>query len=508
MSVRPRKESGVCFIGHQRRRRWCSVTVSALATLAASIVLTGASPVTAVAAAQPNVVVIMVDDMNVSALAYMPQVRSLIGTAGTTFTTSVVSYSLCCPSRTTFLTGQYAHNHGVLDNAPPDGGYAKLRGAETLPVWLRRAGYATGHVGKFLNGYGTQTPTEIPPGWTEWYGSVDPTTYRMWGYTLNENGMLRTYGTSTVEDPALYQTDVYATKAVSFINRRAPSTQPFFLSFAPLAPHGERHDGADLSQRDPRPAPRHRGDLDTAMVPKPPSWNEADVSDKPAAIRALPLIDAEAERRIEEVRLRGRLESLLSVDEAVASIVAALRSHGELNNTVIVFTSDNGWMQGEHRIRQGKVVPYEESIRVPLMIRGPGFPAGRQVNTIAANIDLAPTILEVAGATAGLTIDGRSLVPIASSPDTELRGIVIETGPKESGPWYAGIRSARWKYVERSTGERELYDLNLDPYELRSLHADPRYAQVRQTLAARLATLRTCAGNACRQWTPVPPPTL
>src|SRR6266545_293406 len=213
MSVRPRKESGVCFIGHQRRRRWCSVTVSALATLAASIVLTGASPVTAVAAAQPNVVVIMVDDMNVSALAYMPQVRSLIGTAGTTFTTSVVSYSLCCPSRTTFLTGQYAHNHGVLDNAPPDGGYAKLRGAETLPVWLRRAGYATGHVGKFLNGYGTQAPTEIPPGWTEWYGSVDPTTYRMWGYTLNENGMLRTYGTSTVEDPALYQTDVYATHA-------------------------------------------------------------------------------------------------------------------------------------------------------------------------------------------------------------------------------------------------------------------------------------------------------
>jgi arylsulfatase A-like enzyme len=493
-------------IGFRRRERWFGAVGSAVVLVVASVLPAGGSTVSA-AAPRPNVVVIMVDDMNVSALAYLPQVRSLIGTAGTTFDNSVVSYSLCCPSRSTFLTGQYAHNHGVLDNALPDGGYYKLRGAETLPVWLGRAGYATGHVGKFLNGYGTQTPTEIPPGWTEWYGSVDPTTYRMWGYTLNENGTLHTYGTPTVEDPALYQTDVYAAKAVSFINRRAPGTQPFFLSFAPLAPHGEGNSGADLSQRNPRPAPRHRGDLDTAMLPKPPSWNEADVSDKPAAIRGLPRIDAAEEARIEQRRLRGRLESLLAVDEAVASIVAALRARGELDNTVIVFTSDNGWMQGEHRITQGKVVPYEESIRVPLLIRGPGFPAGRLVSTIAANIDLAPTIVQVTGATAGVTLDGRSLVPIANSTDTLLRGIVIETGPRTTGArWYAGIRSARWKYVEHSTGERELYDLNLDPYELRSVHAEPDYAPVRQALAARLATLRTCAGNACRQWTPVPPP--
>jgi arylsulfatase A-like enzyme len=497
----------VFFIGHQRHRRRSSVAASALATLVVLVALTGPAPVSAAAvAAQPNVVVIMVDDMNLSALAYLPQVRALIATPGTTFTNSVVSYSLCCPSRATFLTGQYAHNHDVLGNTPPDGGYAKLRGDETLPVWLGRAGYATGHVGKYLNGYGTQTPTEIPPGWTEWYGSVDPTTYRMWGYTLNENGTLRTYGSPAVEDPALYQTDVYAAKAVSFINRRAPGVQPFFLSFAPLAPHGEGASGANLSQRNPRPAPRHRGDLDSVTLPKPPNWNEADVSDKPAAIRALPLIGPAAEQRIEDVRMRGRLESLLAVDEAVASIVAELRAHGELNNTVLIFTSDNGWMQGEHRITQGKVVPYEESIRVPLIIRGPGVPAGRQVNTIAANIDLAPTILEVAGATAGVSVDGRSLIPIANSPDVELRGIVIETGPRQSGNWYVGIRSARWKYVEHSTGERELYDLNLDPYELTSLHADPRYTQVRQALAARLASLRDCAGDACRQWTPVPAP--
>lgn len=468
--------------------------------------MVSAAPASA-AAAKPNVVVIMVDDMNVSALPFLPNVRSLLATPGTSFDNSVVSYSLCCPSRSTFLTGQYAHNHGVLGNAPPDGGFAKLRAAETLPVWLRRAGYHTAHVGKFLNGYGTVNPTQVPPGWVEWYGSVDPSTYSMWGYTLNENGTLRTYGTPAVEDPALYQTDVYASKAVDYINRTAPAASPFFLSFAPLAPHGERAaPGVDLSQRNPRPAPRHRGDLDGVTVPKPPNYDEVDVSDKPASIRSRPRITPTAEQQI-AVRLKGRLESLLAVDEAVARIVSALQASGELANTVIAFTSDNGWMQGEHRVVSGKVVPYEESIRVPLIIRGPGVPAGKRVTTIAANIDLAPTVLDVADAAAGITVDGRSLLPIANDPASFARGIVIETGPRQSGAWYAGLRSPRWAYVEHSTGERELYDLQIDRFQLTSVHNDPRYAATRQALASRLATLRTCTGDVCRQWTPVPGPT-
>ncbi|MCG5217446.1 sulfatase family protein [Streptosporangium soli] len=418
-----------------------------------------------------------------------------------------MSYSLCCPSRATFLTGQYAHNHGVLGNQPPDGGYEGLPAEETLPVWLSRAGYDTAHIGKFLNGYGRARPTEIPPGWTDWQGSVDPSTYRMWGYTLNENGVLRTYGTADVEDPALYQTDVYARKAVDYIKRKAPADKPFFLSFAPLAPHGEgAAAGADLSQRNPRPAPRHRGDLEGVTLPKPPSYDEADVSDKPAAVRNRPRITPANEQRIEDVRLKGRLESLLSVDDAVADIVAALRTSGELDGTLIVFTSDNGWMQGEHRIQSGKVVPYEESIRVPLIIRGPGLPAGRHVGTIAANIDLAPTILDAADATAGVPLDGRSLLPIAGDTASFARGIVIETGPKQSGNWYIGLRAPRWKYVEHSTGERELYDLQQDPHELTSVHADPRYASTRQAIAGQLSALRACVGAACRQWTPVPGP--
>ncbi len=476
------------------------------AVTVAGLVMPTVVPATAAAVA-PNVVMIMVDDMNVSALSVMPNVRSLLGAAGTTFDNSTVSYSLCCPSRSTFLTGQYAHNHGVLGNMPPDGGFGKLRGAETLPVWLGRAGYQTAHIGKYLNGYGVANPTLVPPGWGEWYGSVDPSTYSMWGYTLNENGVLHTFGSPAVEDPALYQTDVYAAKAVNYINRKAPGAQPFFLSFAPLAPHGERAvAGVDLSQRNPRPAPRHRGTFDSATVPKPASYDEADVTDKPATIRALPRITAGTEAQI-LVRLKGRLESLLAVDEAVAQIVSTLQANGELANTVILFTSDNGWMQGEHRITSGKIVPYEESIRVPLMIRGPGLPAGKHVTTIAANVDLAPTILEVTGATAALTLDGRSLVPIANDPGSFARGIVIETGPKQSGPWYAGLRSPRWVYIEHSTGEQELYDLQVDRAQMESKHNLAAYAATRQALANQLTTLRTCTGLACQQWTPVPGPT-
>jgi N-acetylglucosamine-6-sulfatase len=480
------------------------------AATAASIAPAAAAPnVAAAATPQPNVVVIMADDMNVSALDVMPNVRRLLADQGTTFVNSIVSYSLCCPSRSTFLTGQYAHNHGVLGNAPPDGGYAKLRKDETLPVWLGRAGYNTVHIGKFLNGYGTVRPTEIPPGWAEWYASVDPSTYRMWGYTLNENGVLKQYGMPAVEDPALYQTDVYARKAVNYINRKAPAAAPFFLSFAPLAPHGEASaPGAVLSERNPRPAPRHRGTLASVPLPKPPSYNELDVSDKPASVRNRPLITPAVEHQIADVRLHGRLESLLAVDEAVRDIVAALRASGELERTLIVFTSDNGWMQGEHRIPSGKVVPYEESIRVPLILRGPGVPAGKRVTTIAANIDLAPTILDAATAQAGVVVDGRSLLPIAAADQPFPRGIVIETGPKQQGAWYAGLRSPRWKYVEHSTGERELYDLQNDPFELTSVHADPAYARTRRALAAQLATLRTCTGAACGQWQPVPGPTF
>lgn len=467
--------------------------------VSAIVALFGTSPAATTEAvpqgdSRPNVVVFMTDDQNVSSLSVMANVKALLADAGTTYANSFVAYPLCCPSRATYLTGQYPHNHGVMGNAAPDGGYYQLLGAETLPVWLSRAGYQTAHIGKYLNGYGTQNPLEIPPGWGEWYGSVDPSTYRMWGYTLNENGTLVTYGQDDVEDPAFYQTDVYAAKAVDYINRKAPGEAPFFLSVATLAPHTEGGWAATHGDRNPRPAPRHRGAFGDAPLPLPPSFNEADVSDKPAHIRALPLLSATAIAQITKT-YRSRLESLLAVDEAVKSIVDALKARGELANTVFVFTGDNGWLQGEHRIPNGKIHPYEESIRVPLILRGPGVLAGATSKILASNIDLAATVLAAAQAVPGITIDGRSLL---AQPALSRLALLVETGPRTVPVrWYAAIRTARYVYVEHSTAEREFYDLLVDPFQLQSRHNDPTYAQIRAALAEQLHLLQACAGQTC-----------
>jgi len=271
-----------------------AVTVAAAVVVPAGGAAVASPGAAAPAAVRPNVVVIMTDDQDVASLSVMPRTRQLLAANGTTFANNVVSYPLCCPSRATYLTGQYPHNHGVVGNSPPDGGYAKLRGDETVPVWLSRAGYRTTHIGKYLNGYGAQNPREIPPGWQEWHGMVDPTTYRMWGYTINNNGTPRTYGQQDVEDPALYQTDVLSAFATNYVDRMAPADEPFLLSFAPLAPHSEIGWASTNGNRNPRPAPRHRGTFATTPLPRPPSFDEADVSDKPAMVRQLPRLDAQA----------------------------------------------------------------------------------------------------------------------------------------------------------------------------------------------------------------------
>ena len=352
----------------------------------------------AAAEAQPNIVVIMTDDQTVESLRVMPKTRALIGDKGTTFSNSFVSFPLCCPSRATLLTGQYPHNHGVLDNAPPNGGYSKLNHANTLPVWLQQAGYYTSHIGKYLNGYGLENPNEVPPGWIHWQGLVDPTTYLMYNYTINDNDTLVTYGEAE-ED---YQTDVLADRAEATIDEGALN-QPFFLSIAPLAPHGEGRRPSG-----PRAAPRHVGAFSREPLPQPPSFNESDVSDKPAAIRNLSLLTASDVARIPQ-RYRDRLASLLAVDDLVERVVNRLEGTGILGDTVLIFTSDNGFFHGEHRIPAYKRRVYEEAVRVPLLIRGSGFPPGKTANQYAANIDLAPTIVDLAGASAGRVMDGRSL---------------------------------------------------------------------------------------------------
>jgi N-acetylglucosamine-6-sulfatase len=443
---------------------------------------------------KPNIVVVMTDDQTVESLRVMANVQALLGRQGVTFTNNFVTFSLCCPSRATYLTGQYPHNHTVTGNAPPDGGYDKLEPthANTLPAWLHAAGYRTVHLGKYLNGY--TADDGVPPGWDEWYGSVDPSTYSYYGYTLNENGVLRTYPEATFA----YQPDVYTRKAVELIRRLAPRRQPFFLSVAYLAPHSgtprESDDPAGIAT--PVPAPRHHDRFDAEPLPRPPSFNEADVSDKPAVIRSRPLLGPVRVAAIEEA-YQQRLESLLAVDEGVAQIVAALRGAHELRRTYVLFTSDNGFFHGEHRVPTGKVLLYEPSIRVPLIIRGPGIPAGRTSAALVANIDLAPTLVDIADARAGRPADGISLLPIAEGRrGLSERDLLIEGGSGSNG--FVALRASRYLYAEYTTGEQELYDLAVDPDELQSRHADPGYAAVRAGLAARLARLRSCAGAACR----------
>jgi N-acetylglucosamine-6-sulfatase len=467
---------------------------------------------------RPNIVVFMTDDETVAELGGMPHTRRLIERQGVRFARSYVSYPVCCPSRATYLTGQYAHNHGVMGLYPPTGGYGRFDKRNALPVWLQRAGYHTAHLGKFLNGYGDQEPADVPPGWSDWHATVDYSTYKMWGYTINDNGRMRTYGRTFDENPRLYQTDVLARKAAAIVVRQASRPQPLFLSLNFLAPHHEARSIQTRTHQLVRPAPRHRRALASAALAHAVSFNEADMSDKPRFLRRhthpLTARDVAAIQR----DARARRAALLAADDGVARVVSAVRRAGELNNTYFVFTSDNGYMQGEHRVRSGKMLPYEPSTQVPLLVSGPGIPAGRVSRELVANIDLAPTILQLAGATAGKTVDGRSLLPFAHNPALRTaRAILHETGGKKYvGPaeqdertnvrrpmkrilTYQAVRTARWLYVRWHDGARELYDLENDPDELRSLHAGRAHRHVRRVLARRLRALATCAGDSCRR---------
>jgi arylsulfatase A-like enzyme len=465
---------------------------------------------------KPNVVVIMTDDQTYRDMAAMPQTRALIGAAGATFARNYVSYPLCCPSRATYLTGQYAHNHHVRSTVPPDGGVEALAANHTLPVWLQAAGYDTIHIGKYLNGYGLRRKPTVPPGWSDWHGAIDKSTYQMWGYRLYENGVTNTYGDFYTPDPALYQTDVLRDKALDAIRAHADSKRPFFLSLMFVAPHGEVVPPSTTTEPHIRPAPRHAGVFATLPLPRDPAFDEMDISDKPPEVRRLRTLRPGVSSRILR-DFRARRESLLSVDEAVGALVRELAATGQLDSTYILFTSDNGFFQGEHRIAKGKYLAYEASTRVPLLIRGPGIPAGTMSGELVANTDLAPTVLEVAGTSADIPQDGRSLLPYAR--DGSLRserpilheGLVGRDADDETASGrvrvYYAIRTARYLYVKWRGGAREIYDLRRDPYELRSRHADPRYKVVMDQLGLEVKRLRSCDGEDCQVPVPIQLPT-
>ena len=427
---------------------------------------------------RPNVIVIVTDDQSAETIPnptpVMPylQKRALNpNDHWVVFERAFVNTPLCCPSRATMLTGRLSHDTGVVDN---DHG-RRLDADATIAAWLHDEGYHTGLVGKYLNGYPFGLPPFVPQGWDRWWGKQHgPVTKLYYDYTLIEQGVPVRYG----DEERDYSTDVFAAKAVEFI-REAPFGRPFFLWFAPNAPHPPS-----------TAAPRHTGIYAGRAMPTPPSTGEADVSDKPAWIRELPAPEAETLASYRASRRRS-YETLRAVDDAVRAVMGELRRRGELRTTVIVFTSDNGLAFGEHRWAK-KTCAYDECLRVPLLIRVPGV-EHRVEPSFVSTMDLAPTIAEVAGIEPQQPMAGTSLVPLLlTGRDERLADEVYAEWVGEGFPvpgWWA-LRTRGFAYVELTTGERELYALREDPFELVNVVEKPRFAAVVERLSAALDAYR------------------
>jgi N-acetylglucosamine-6-sulfatase len=532
-------------------------TLAGLAAVVAIALLSspsaGARPAGADRDGRPNILVVMTDDMAATDVAVMPHVRHLLAARGTTFADAVDSFPLCCPARATFITGQYAHNHGVGGNFYPYGWYGMKHRKNILPAWLQKAGYRTALIGKWLNGYGARDAHgEVPTGFNIWRGLLDVSAYDYFNFEMNRNGKLKTWGDAdfarklvefanvevTPIDPSNafatviakrdevfgpapysywgthnrhdYSPDVTGRITQRLVRAQQDSRKPFFIWWAPAAPHREDVATTLMGRpgRDPRPAPRYAGESSHFTLPRPPSFNEADFSDKPSNMRnaAPSLTDAQIAQL--QLDYEGRDGSLQAVDDHVAKLIHTLRATNQLKDTMIVFVSDNGWLQGEHRIPGDKFLPYEESLRVPFIVRGPGVPAGKVVHGQVSNIDFAPTLVDAAKARAGRTADGVSLLPtIRHRKRPPHRAYEIEAlaplfaGNVPVNAWdrpYTGVRTNRYTYVVwTETGEKELYDRRKDPYELNNLADDPAYASVRAHLAAKLSKLAHCKGAAC-----------
>jgi arylsulfatase A-like enzyme len=449
---------------------------------------------------RPNVIVIDTDDMNFTDMFVMQKTLALLGGGGTTFQNSYVSYPLCCPSRATFLTGQYAHNHGVVT----DNQYGVLDNTNTLAVWLNNAKYRTAMVGKYLNGYGLINRREIPPGWRQWFALTGGTEQKRYAFNMNENGKLVYYP----RKPQNYIDYVLNAKVNGLLKEWAPSPKPFFLYYNPNNPHGERA-LPPTSTRDPEPAPQYLGTFGDIGAPRTPNFNEADVSDKPAAVKNLPPL-SDAQLADLDRRYRGRLESLLSVDDEVKRIVGLVKKFGDKRKTFFIFTSDNGLEMGSHRI-MFKNYLYDEGEHVPLIIRGPGVPQNVTRDQPVANIDLAPTITAITKATPLRIMDGINLLPLTQDPTRESgRDLLFEAfdlGSPELGQSF-GIRRGEWVYNDYGFGDDELYDMRTDPYQLHNLLYDPpppggadapspQIVALADQLGARLSQLRTCTGVTC-----------
>lgn len=420
-----------------------------------------------------NIIVIMTDDLDVVTLNtmldndLMPNLQEYVIDRGTEFTNSFVTNPHCCPSRATFLTGQYAHNTGVFTNID----ILKLDDEHTLATWLQDDGYNTAIIGKYLNGYGSILSGEyFPPGWNNWQVLVVPFNFMMYDYMINDNGRMIKYGNQS-ED---YQTDVFSKLASTYIEGLSLDEKPFFLYISTKAPHAEQSQKLPSCKVNPstlfsiRGPERYNNNTEILHYPISPSFNETDFSDKPELPRKRQPITKAGQICIDSVFSSG-IQSMMAVDDLIGNIVHSLENINELDNTVIIFTSDNGFLFGDHSL-VGKTYPYENSIRVPLVISSPGFNGSQSSSRLVINNDLAPTILELTGAQADIPMDGRSLIPLLMNPDEEIwrDKFLVQSWDMGSMKYpYKAIRSSTGIYIEnQELVKDEFYDFEKDPYQL------------------------------------------
>ena len=468
-----------------------SVTLSMLIAGVGALLMIFMVPATSQAIEQkPNIVLINADDLSLSDYHRIGVLSSATGGKGLTFNRGYVTTSLCCPSRASTLTGRYVHNHGVRRHVGEGTGAVAFQnlGADksTVATWLDGAGYETALVGKYLNGYEAQHGT--PPGWDNWYATLP-------GWRLSENDAVKEYSQDRTQSGYRHWEDVLGDKSTDVIKNKGDA--PLFLYYAPHAPHSPEVW-----------PPRHDGHFTTAKLPTGGAYNERDVTDKPSYIRKLPLI-TDRQHRNWTKKHRARLRSTLSVADQIHRIERALKAKGELDNTVFIFTSDNGYHMGQHRLTQGKQTPYETDHRVPLAVWGKGVERGAR-NHYVLNTDLAPTIVDLAGATIPkyeTAVDGRSFTRLLTTnpPATDYRAHFVVEGYHGLDvkvaivpPTYHVLYSVaqRYTYTRYGTGEREYYDLANDPAQMRSQKLS---ATRRENLDRLLTRLKQCAGYECRR---------
>jgi N-acetylglucosamine-6-sulfatase len=497
-------------------------------------------PTTSRRTGRPNIVEIVTDDMRTDDLRWMPNVRRLVEDQGLQFCNSFASYPLCAPARSSLLSGQYAHNTGVW-SVRSGQSFNRFDDRATIGTAMNHAGYNTVFLGKYLNGYGTETSKVtgrnsfryVPAGWTEWWGSVErpPNSGYPSGGTYDYfHGLFNHDGHIDDSFKGRYQTVVEGRLLRRMVKKYHRSRKPFFMYFAPIAPHfGGPHEkgdpegvvwpGTGKPERFKTPARpgRVRGMFDKRItrpsgLPLGGGESQRDVSRLPRPMRWLPRIDP-SERRAMLSLTRQRAEALFVLDRQVKKLVATLKRTGEYRNTVLMFTSDNGYFLGEHRMRQGKIWAHEPSLRVPFLVAGPGIPHGVRYDPVSTE-DIPATILQLGHARPPHPPEGVSLVPSFRRDRGWRVPVVVEglegarvmrTASERGRPGFptpltgTGIRTAQWKYVRYVDGDGELYDLDRDPNELHNLYGRKRYAAVQARLARLWAAYRSCSGAQCRK---------